>query len=290
MRSEYDATLKEVLTDLTGAALRLLTRASEAVLRWSNVELSGVRKPRVDLLGETAGGGLLHIELQSANDPNMAVRMLEYALAVRRSHGRFPDQVVLYVGREPMRMPDTLEGPGLRFHYRLIDVGAIDGEALLESPRLEDNVIAILTRLRDPRAAVRRILARIAASPPGDRERALDELGTLAGLRQLGTIIDEEAAAMPITESILDHDLFGPTIREGIAIGTKQGLEKARLEGRVEGERETVRRQIEKRFGRLPAWANKRLISLTEPDIEDVALRVLDAPNLKAVFGHKSGK
>jgi len=157
---------------------------------------------------------------------------------------------------------------------------------LLESPRLEDNVIAILTRLRDPRAAVRRILARIAASPPGDRERALDELGTLAGLRQLGTIISEETAAMPITESILDHDLFGPKIREGIAIGHKQGLE----EGRVEGEREMLRRQIEKRFGRLPAWAEKRLISFTAADIEDAVLRVLDAPNLKAVFGHKSGK
>jgi hypothetical protein len=42
------------------------------------------------LLGETADGSLLHIELQSTNDPAMPLRMAEYCLRVYRMLGKFP--------------------------------------------------------------------------------------------------------------------------------------------------------------------------------------------------------
>ncbi len=76
-----------------------------------NVELPEVRSYRVDMLGETVDGTLVHIELQSTNDPNMAFRMAEYSLAIYRVFHRMPEQVVLYFGELPMRMDARLSGP-----------------------------------------------------------------------------------------------------------------------------------------------------------------------------------
>jgi hypothetical protein len=276
----YDLALKHVLTELSPPAFRLVTQASEPVVRWENVELQGLRTPRVDLLGMTASGALIHLELQSSNDPLMAVRMLEYSLAIRHKYGFFPDQAVLYVGREKMRMQDRIDAPGLSFRYRLIDVGAIEGDALLESPALEDNVIAILTRLRDPREAVRRALRRIAASEPAARERAAGDLGVLGGLRPIERIIAEETEAMPITEDIINHSFWGQKIREQIAMGRREGL----AEGQAH-ERQVVKRMLEKRFGPMPESALQRFNALTPAELEEAALRLLDAGSLDEILG-----
>ena len=55
-----------------------------------------------------------------------------------------------------------------------------------ESQHPEENVIAILLRLEDKRAALRRILARIARAEPSRHARALEALFILARLRRLG--------------------------------------------------------------------------------------------------------
>jgi len=47
-------------------ALRALTGVS--VERWLDIELPKIQNPRVDLLGESADGALVHLELQSSND------------------------------------------------------------------------------------------------------------------------------------------------------------------------------------------------------------------------------
>ncbi len=70
---EYDITLKSVLRRLSGSVLSELT--GFAISHWHNVALPEVRSYRVDMLGETADGTLVHIELQSTNDPNMSFRM-----------------------------------------------------------------------------------------------------------------------------------------------------------------------------------------------------------------------
>jgi len=78
---------------------KLILREIEApIAPWLNVELPEVRNTRVDLLGETATGDLIHIELQSTNDPDMPLRMAEYCLRApelpqisatdRASHGQ----------------------------------------------------------------------------------------------------------------------------------------------------------------------------------------------------------
>ena len=111
------------------------------------------------MLGETAGGDLVHIELQSTNQSGMALRMLEYATAIYGQFGRFPHQVgSVRWRRARLRMPGKLAGPRLEFSCKMADIRELDSQPLLDSGRVEDNVIAVLARLGDERAAVKRIL------------------------------------------------------------------------------------------------------------------------------------
>ena len=101
---------------LQNAEQTFLELAGFKVSKWLDVELPKIESRRADLLGEAADGTLLHIEVQSSNDPIMALRMAEYCLGVYRRLGRIPKQVVLYVGKDPMRMPTELVNGELALH------------------------------------------------------------------------------------------------------------------------------------------------------------------------------
>ena len=77
---------------------------------------------------------------------------------------------------------------------------------------------------------------------------------------------------MPILNDILDHDLLGPAILKG------------RKKGRQEGRQEIIRRQIESRFAPVPAWIDARLAKLSAADLDDLAVRLLDATRLDEIF------
>jgi len=209
----------------------------------------------------------------------MAVRMLEYSVAIRRRFKRFPEQIVLYVGNARLRMKPLLEGPGLRYLCRFVDIRELDAQPLLTSPaledHLEDHVIGVLAALGDEREAVHQILARI-VSPPSERAAAPGELMVLAGLRNLGTVIEQEIEQMPILDDIMDHEVLG---RE-----RKRGIEMGRAEGKVEGERKVILRLVGKRFAPLPDWAKQRIESLSGAELESVEPRLLDAPTLEDLF------
>jgi hypothetical protein len=111
--------------------------AGTAVTRWLDVELPKMQNRRLDLLGETVDGGLVHVELQGSHDASMPLRMAEYCLGVFRLFGRFPQQVVLYVGEPQLRMKSELRGPGVLFEYRLIDIRALDGNQRWKVKMLE---------------------------------------------------------------------------------------------------------------------------------------------------------
>ena len=85
---------------------------------------------------------------------------------------------------------------------------------------------------------------------------------------------------MPILDDILDHKVIGPAIRKGLQEGRQQGLQ----EGLQKGALAVLRRQIERRFGALPTRMEERLASLTEPELDDFSLRLLDAKSLEELF------
>jgi hypothetical protein len=266
---EYDVALKNILTRPGSSVLAQLTGASS--LKWLNVEAPKVSNRRVDLLGELPDGSLVHIELQSRNEKDFPLRMAEYLFGIGLRYGRLPRQVVLYVGEAPLRMKDRVEGPDVSVRFHLVDIRDLDGEELLESSHVGDNVLAVLTRLSEQPKVVRRILERIAAGSPGERDQAFAELLILAKLRRLSGEVKRETEKMPIMEDIMDHDVIGPAIRKGLR------------QGRVEGQVEMLTSLIEKRFGRVPA-VSQRIAALKPAQLKRVGLRLLDAQRIEDLF------
>jgi hypothetical protein len=95
-------------------------------------------------------------------------------------------------------------------------------------------------------------------------------------------MVQEEARKMPIDYNIREHEVLGPEF--------KKAIEEGRVEGRVEGERTLIRRQIEKRFGALPHWAEKRLLGLSSGELEELGLRLLDARSLEELLPPQPGE
>ena len=270
---EYDVILKLLLRG--SAKLVLDELAGTAIARWLNVELPEVVNRRVDLLGETADDTLIQIELQSSADNTIALRMAEYSLAIYRlllPRKKFPRQIVLYVGEAPLKMEDKLVGPDLEFRYHLVDVRDLDGERLRQSPQMGDNVIAILTSLRDQREALHGILDKLSDLEVDAREFYLRALLTLAGLRGLEEAVEEEARKMPLLNDILDNRVLGREFKRGLEQGVQQG------------ELTVLRRQIEERFGPIPKWADDRLTALLAAELEELGVRVLKAKTIEELF------
>jgi hypothetical protein len=140
-----------------------------------------------------------------------------------------------------------------------------DGDRLLESDHIGDNVMAILTRLRDRNRAVQRILTTIADLEPGVREAALSQLFRISGLRRLEEIVEREARTMPVFNPIMDNKVLGREIKRGIVIG----------------EAKMLRLQIEARFGPIPEWAENQIGNRSVEEIEVLGVRLLNAQSLE---------
>ncbi|HEY2018553.1 MAG TPA: hypothetical protein VGH38_33845 [Bryobacteraceae bacterium] len=119
----YDATLKQLFERAARGLLRTLTGGA-TVTEWMNVELPSVRVPRMDLLGRLDNGSLLNIEFQTTNEERLPERVAVYYLETRMRRDEHVDQVVLYLGKEPIRMRNAIETPAMHFRFRLIDIGA----------------------------------------------------------------------------------------------------------------------------------------------------------------------
>lgn len=72
--------------------------------------------------------------------------------------------------------------------------------------------------------------------------------------------------------------------RRGLQTGLQKGLQKGLEQGIPQGEALLLRRQLTRRFGVLPAWAETRLAAAGQGELEIWAVRVLDEPSLEAVF------
>jgi hypothetical protein len=74
---------------------------------------------------------------------------------------------------------------------------------------------------------------------------------------------------MPITTSILEHDVLGPLFLKGVEEGRREALE----DGYRKGMRRGLRVIIEKRFGALPTWAIEKLEALSTSELESLVGR-----------------
>ncbi len=75
-----------------------------------------------------------------------------------------------------------------------------------------------------------------------------------------------------------------PYITSVERIGIRKGIEQGRQEGIQQGEALLLRRQLARRFGELPPWAEERLAQADREALERWAERVLEAATIEEVF------
>src|SRR5260370_28652202 len=97
----------------------------------------------------------------SQNQKFFELRMAGYYVEIYQAWGRHPRQALVYVGREKLRTGGHFKSPTLSFRFRVVDLRDLNGSRFLDSGYVEDQILAVLMRLKNRRNAIRRILATI---------------------------------------------------------------------------------------------------------------------------------
>jgi predicted transposase YdaD len=292
---KYDTTLKSLFGGR--APLRLLEMLlgeRVAVARMLPVELPETRNAHADLLIELMDGRLIHVELQAQPDAWFPFRMLEYRVRIFRIYGTIPLQIVLWLGVGPAAVASKIEQQGLSFSYSVVNAGMLDGNTLMESAVVEDCLFAILCRLEDSRAAVARILKRIAELSGVERRDALTKLLILSGLRGLTGLIEEEVEPMAILD-VKDNTFLSKIYNQGLQEGIEQGIEKGIEQGVEQGieqsteehlrnVRRILRTMVLRRFGSISAGVEGRIQSGSLSEIERWILRLMECSTAEEVL------
>jgi predicted transposase/invertase (TIGR01784 family) len=231
---------------------------------------------RVRWRGEDEGWFYLYLllEFQSTSYPFMAARMLTYVSLlieeIIRKEKLKPGAgipvvlpVVLYNGKRPWRAPLDLAEmfvdvpPSLRRHlpglrYLVLDENRLD----LDRPELARNTVASLFRIEttgEPQEFLQRARELATRIPQEEQElRRTIIIWLLAVLRR-----SFPGATIPETVDLEDTSMLEENMREWSKKQRREGRREGKQEGRVEGIREVLMRQLERRFGPLPA--EKRL-------------------------------
>ncbi|MBK7673506.1 MAG: DUF4351 domain-containing protein [Candidatus Accumulibacter sp.] len=175
---------------------------------------------------------------------------------------------------------------GIRFPVvKLLDY-ANQTESLLEDP----NPFALVTAAHlftrrtkgDPeqRYAAKWRLAKLLYERNWDKQRIIDLFGVIDWLMQLPTDLEQRLLHEVYT---LERKVIMPYVTSA----ERCGVEKGRQEGRQEGEAALLKRQLARRFGALPDAVQVRLTTADVDQLEEWAIKVLDAESLDEVFDQR---
>lgn len=289
---KYDLTLKELFQQIPQKLFTILI--GQQPTEMLKVEYPTVKERRPDLVCRLEDNSIYHLEIQSDNDETMPLRMLEYFILIRQQYKQPIIQQVLYVGREKMTMSNRIEERTLQFHYELINIQQIDCHLLLQSPSVEDNILALLCRMEQSTEMIQTILGKIAQLHVNARRDALEKLQILVGLRgmELQQILNREIKKMPISVDMRNTVWYQEVFSEGRLEGEQkgrlegkqEGKQEGRQEGKQEGESRLLQRLLIKRFGVLPDWARERIEQANIEQLEQWSLRMLEVNTLEEVF------
>ncbi|MEO5333065.1 MAG: DUF4351 domain-containing protein, partial [Magnetococcus sp. YQC-5] len=214
--------------------------------------------------------------LQS-NSEGMDWRMLMYYALIRQRYpGKVLIQKVLYVGQAAWKPKAAIEEKNLSFRYEVVDIRTIDCRKLMDSPSLEENILAVLCRMDNQKKTIREILYRISELPDKARADALTKLLILCRLRKLETIVEKEAEEMALTFNLMENDVFRPIILKA--------KKDSKLEGRQEGKADTLLKQMRRKFGQTPDWVAEKVKTASLELIETWSDNFVFANSVDEVF------
>ncbi|MBN8722975.1 MAG: DUF4351 domain-containing protein [Acidobacteria bacterium] len=251
------------------------------VVEQLNIEFAEVATRRADLVMRLSNGRIYHLELQSIDDEEMVLRMLEYYWLIFKQYRQIPLQQVIYVGNKVFNGTTSISHPNLQFSYQLIDIRSFPANFLLESNFLSDNLLAILCRSSDTRFVIAQILEKISLLPRHDREDALTKLFILSGLRNFETLILQELNSMSTSFDIRDNSFLSGIFQQGHQEGINTGLQQGLQQGLQEEAATILQKLLERKFGTLPQSVVDKIKLADASTLETWAINIFDINSLE---------
>ena len=155
------------------------------------------------------------------NESNFDFRMLDYYVASRHIIGEHIRQILLDIGREPLRIKGVFESPSTRREYTIINLREMDGAELLACDDWANNEWTLPTKT-DPEKVIRVVFEKIRGLTGEEQEKAATTFVILSGITGMEDEVERRFKA-DMTD-LLENKILGPAIRKG--------SEQGRLEGR----------------------------------------------------------
>ncbi|MEO5357659.1 MAG: hypothetical protein H7844_10225 [Nitrospirae bacterium YQR-1] len=159
MHQHYDLTLKKLLKDIPVELLKILTGFDTG--KFLDIALVNIQYRFPDLIIELPDSSILHIEIQSASDGTMLMRMYLYSALIFSQYRKLPRQIVLYVGNKPHNMENKIG----TYSYEIIDIRDINCSDLLQSEKPEDVVLALLCKSENMDVTISKIVEKLSTLP-----------------------------------------------------------------------------------------------------------------------------
>jgi len=267
--------------DLAGldpaAAPRYAFRSEE--LKQTALRLDGLLAPDPD-----GDDPFVFIEVQFQPDESLYRRLFaELFLFLHRApRPRDWRALVLYpdatVERIPLGYADLLTLPAVR----RVCLDQLEAEARA-TPGWD--LLHLIVTPTDHAAVRARALLQAAPAEPGAALDWSNFIETILIYKLPRSTREEIQAMLGITDIDLKQTRFYQDVyAEGRQEGRQQGQQQGRQEGRQAEAVRLLQRQLTRRFGALPAWAEARLLQTDTETLESWAERLLEAPRLEDVF------
>jgi len=258
-------TLKRLTTDL---ARHLLGIDGEAVelLETQNQRVEDRRADLVARMRERSGAEfLLHVEIANNNTTDMPLRMLRYYTDIRLAgHTGTLRQFLLYIGAEPLRMPDGIQEPvWLEYRYGLVDMHQINCAGLLVQDNPDALVLAVLCDFgdRQPAEVVGYIVRRLKELLGSDERRFRDYMTMLEILSENRDLKAQVREAQRMLTQVDIKQLPSYLI----------GFEDGEASGEARGELRTQALIARRLLRRLQAAEVAELLGMTAEEVERIA-------------------
>ncbi|MEO2065161.1 MAG: hypothetical protein ABGX17_01515 [Desulfurobacteriaceae bacterium] len=207
-----DILLRDILKRIPDKFVLLLT-GKRGVKILANT-FPTVKERKADFVAELEDGSIFHLELQTYPDKKMPFRMLEYYLLLMQTYpDREINQMVLYVGEGAPRMVNSIKRKRLSYSYELRDIKEISCRELMESPQIEDKILAVLCKVEEPEYYFSMLVNELIELPEKERTDYIRKLLTALHYRPklklvLKRLLEERKMPLTITEEMMREDPF----------------------------------------------------------------------------------
>ncbi len=228
---------------------------------------------------------LIHVEVQGEPEEAFAERMYTYQYRLRDRYGVDVVSLAVLADTRDSFRPTTFRYQrwGCELTFTFPTAKLIDWEARWAELEASDNVFALVVmaqihakRLKDgaTRKDVKVALIRLLYERGYSREQVVQLFIIIDWMLQLPVALEPEFVQAVYAIQEEKHMPYVNTIE-------RLEREKAVHEG-VEG---TLRKQIALKFGDLPEWADERLASANDAQLDEWVVQVLTADSLEALLG-----